>query len=151
VARGLAAARRLLVLGQAGDREDAALADLAHAAWAGGPFDRVLVKELDGMRRGRAPGEVPAALHRALRAAGAPAARLGDAPSERGAVAAALAWARTGDLLVLPLHEERTALVAFLRALDAAGWRAGDPVPADAVDAADAAATAQAADAAAPV
>jgi UDP-N-acetylmuramyl tripeptide synthase len=128
-ARGLPAARRLLVLGQAGDRDDDALDELARAAWAGGPFDRVIVKELDGMRRGRAPGEVPAALRRALRAAGAPAERVVDAPSERAAVDAALAWAGAHDLLVLPLHEEGGRLVAHLRALDAAGWRAGRPLP----------------------
>lgn len=140
-ARALPAARRLLVLGQAGDRDDAALGDLARTAWTHGKthgtgerapactLNRIVLKEVAAMRRGRAPGEVPAILRTALRATGAPNAALVDAPSEAAAVRAALAWARPGDLLVLPLHEARAALVAWLRALDAAGWRAGAPVP----------------------
>jgi UDP-N-acetylmuramyl tripeptide synthase len=131
-AGALPAARRLLVLGQAGDRDDEALADLARAAWAHGSVDRVLLKEVPAMQRGRAPGEVPGVLRRALTDAGAPPAAVEPAvaPDEGDAVRRALAWARPGDLLVLPLHVERAALVAWLRALGAAGWRAGAPVPA---------------------
>ena len=42
----------------------------------------------------------------------------------------ALAWARNGDLLVLPVHEPAAldAVVALLDALQASGWRAGDPL-----------------------
>ena len=130
-AGALPAARRLLVLGQAGDRDDEALADLARAAWAHGTVDRVLLKEVPAMQRGRAPGEVPGVLRRALTDAGAPSAAVEPAvaPDEGDAVRRALAWARAGDLLVLPLHVERAALVGWLRALGAAGWRAGAPVP----------------------
>jgi UDP-N-acetylmuramyl tripeptide synthase len=136
-ARALPAARRLLVLGQAGDRDDQALGDLARAAWshgagdgpAGRTIEHVVLKEVDAMRRGRAPGAIPAVLRAALREAGAPDAAVTGAPDESDAVRDALAWARAGDLLVLPLHEARAALVAWLRALDAAGWRAGSPPP----------------------
>jgi UDP-N-acetylmuramyl tripeptide synthase len=130
-ARSVAARRRLLVLGQAGDRDDGALADLARAAWAAGPLDRIVLKEVAAMQRGRAPGEVPRILGAALAGAGVPPdvvdARV--APTERDAVRTALAWARAGDQLVLPLHVERAELVDWLRALDAAGWAAGTPVP----------------------
>jgi UDP-N-acetylmuramate-alanine ligase len=71
-AAALPARRRLLVLGQAGDRDDDAIADLARAAWAHGSVDRVQLKEVESMLRGRAPGDVPARLRTALDAAGAP-------------------------------------------------------------------------------
>jgi UDP-N-acetylmuramyl tripeptide synthase len=129
-AAALPAARRLLLLGAAGDRDDGAIADLARAAWEHGSVDRVLLKDVEAMRRGRAPGEVPRLLRTAL-AAGAPEAAVAStvAATEGEAVRTALAWAQAGDLLVLPLHVDRAELVAGLRALDAAGWRAGQPLP----------------------
>ncbi|GJG87062.1 hypothetical protein tb265_22430 [Gemmatimonadetes bacterium T265] len=127
--RAWPAERRLLLLGQAGDRDDAALDALAAAAWGGGRVDRVVLKELPTMWRGRAPGEVPARLREALRRAGAPDDAVADAPSEVDGVRAALAWARAGDLLLLPLHESREAVVRWLEALARAGWRAGEPLP----------------------
>jgi hypothetical protein len=91
----------------------------------------VQLKEIPAMQRGRAPGEVPRLLRAGLRAAGAPAAAVSEdvAPSEAEATRRALAWAAPGDLLVVPLHVERIAVVAWLRAMNAAGWRAGAPVP----------------------
>jgi hypothetical protein len=46
---------------------------------------------------------------------------------EAQAVREALAWARPGDLLVLPVHEPaaRDAVVALLDRLRDAGWNAG--------------------------
>ncbi len=101
-------------------------------AWERAPVDRIVLKEVDAMRRGRRAGEVPGVLRAALRAAGAPDPAVADevAPTEAEAVRAALAWEAAGDLLVLPLHVERAALVAWLGALAASGWRAGGPVPA---------------------
>jgi len=127
--RALPAARRLLLLGQAGDRDDAALDALAAAAWDGGAVDRVVLKELPTMRRGRAAGEVSARLRDALRRGGAPDAVIADAGSEADGVRAALAWARPGDLLVLPLHESREAVIGWLDAVARSGWRAGEPLP----------------------
>jgi hypothetical protein len=47
------------------------------------------------------------------------------------AVREAMAWARAGDLLVLPVHEPaaRDAVVAMLDALRDAGWDAGQALP----------------------
>lgn len=130
-ARAIPAARRILVLGQAGDRDDGALADLARAAWTHGTVSRVQLKDIPAMHRGRAPGEVPAVLRRALAAVGAPddAVAAEVAATEGDAVRRALAWARPGDLLLLPLHVDRAELVTWLRSVDAAGWRAGAPLP----------------------
>ena len=55
----LPAERRLVLLGQAGDRSDEAIRDLARTALALRP-DRVVLKEMERYLRGRRPGEVPA-------------------------------------------------------------------------------------------
>jgi UDP-N-acetylmuramyl tripeptide synthase len=121
VARSLHPKRLLLLLGQAGNREDDALAALATAAWSGRP-DRIVLKELEGYRRGRERGEVPALLGEELRRLGAAPEQLVTVLDEVEAVEAALAWARPGDLLVLPVHglEARGEVLARLAARGAA-------------------------------
>ncbi|MFL5516840.1 MAG: Mur ligase family protein, partial [Gemmatimonadales bacterium] len=61
MAASFPARRRLLLLGQAGDRSDADLRGLARAAAAFRP-DRIVLKEMEHYRRGRQPGEVSAVL-----------------------------------------------------------------------------------------
>ncbi len=92
-----------LLLGQAGDRDDDAIGDLARTAWRATP-DRVVLKDLDGYLRGRARGDVPALLRAALIGAGARADQLELADDETDGVTRLLAWARPGDLLVMPVH-----------------------------------------------
>jgi UDP-N-acetylmuramyl tripeptide synthase len=120
-----------LLLGQAGNREDADIDRLAAVAAAARP-DLVVVKELASYLRGRGSGEVPALLRSALERAGLPAGRIADASDEDHAVRLALAWARAGDVLVLPLHsrEGRGHALALLERLRREGWQAGRPLPA---------------------
>ncbi|HEV7516146.1 MAG TPA: Mur ligase family protein, partial [Thermoanaerobaculia bacterium] len=113
LARDLPATRRLLLLGQAGDRDDEAIRELAKTAWSLRP-DRILLKELPAMLRGRAPGEVPALLEAELLRLGAPVESLERAGPEVEAVERALAWAQAGDLLVLLVHTDRDAVLARL-------------------------------------
>ncbi|HEY8020840.1 MAG TPA: Mur ligase family protein [Thermoanaerobaculia bacterium] len=113
VAAVLPATRRLLIVGQAGDRDDDAIRELAATAWRLRP-DHVVVKELPSMLRGRQEGEVPAILEDELRRQGAPAEALSRAADEPAAVERALAWARPGDLLVLLVHTDRDAVLARL-------------------------------------
>jgi UDP-N-acetylmuramyl tripeptide synthase len=122
--------RLAMLLGQAGNREDADVDRLAAGAARARP-DLVIVKELASYRRGREAGEIPALLRAALARAGVPPGAIADAPDEDGAVAAALAWARAGDVLVLPLHSRdgRAHALALLERLRRDGWRAGQPVP----------------------
>ncbi|MCO4098978.1 MAG: Mur ligase [Gemmatimonas sp.] len=127
-AMGMAASRRLLLLGQAGNRDDAQLVALAQAAWDGARYDRVLLKEMAEMLRGRQPGDVIRVLRDALVDAGAPAEVIEECPSELEAVQAALRWAQPGDLLVLPTHVQKDDVEALLDALVARGWRAGMPL-----------------------
>jgi cyanophycin synthetase len=104
-----------LLLGQAGNREDAEIRELAQVAATFAP-DRIVLKDLAAMLRGRAPGEVPALLHATLREAGVPPAALQLCLDEEAAARALLAWARPGDVVVLPLHgpAARDTIVALL-------------------------------------
>ncbi len=125
------AQRRLVLLGQAGDRDDTAIRELARGALALRP-DRVVLKEMDAYLRGRAPGEVSGLMTASLTEAGFPRDGITAAPSEVDAVRAALTWAEPGDLLVLGIHQDRRAVMTFLDSVRAAGWTAGRPLPAHA-------------------
>jgi UDP-N-acetylmuramyl tripeptide synthase len=123
------AKRRLVILGQAGNRGDEQLRALARAAWGVIPFDRVIIKEMSTMLRGRQPGEIPAILTDELSRLGVPSDRVEVAPSELEAVHRAFAWARAGDLLVCPVHIEKKGVLAWLKQLTDAGWVGGMPLP----------------------
>ncbi len=122
--------RLALLLGQAGNREDVDIDRLAAVAAAARP-DLVVVKELESYLRGRATGEVPAILRRALDRAGVADAAIAAAPDEDRAVRQVLAWARAGDVLVLPLHskEGRSSALGLIERLRRQGWTAGRPLP----------------------
>jgi len=122
--------RLALLLGQAGNRVDADIDRLAEVAACAKP-DLVVVKELTSYLRGRESGEVPALLKRALEQAGVADGRIAEAPDEDSAVQLALAWARAGDVLVLPLHSRdgRGHALALIERLRREGWRAGRPLP----------------------
>jgi cyanophycin synthetase len=122
------ARRRLLLLGQAGDRSDADLRGLARAAAAFRP-DRIVLKEMEYYWRGRPAGEISTILaEEFLRCGFAPEAVV-RAESEVGGVREALSWARAGDLLLLTVHENRAQVAALLDTLRASGWQAGGPLP----------------------
>ena len=118
-----------LLLGQAGNREDSAIRALAATAAGFGP-DLVVLKDLAGYLRGRASGEVPALLRDELRLRGLPEARLRTVLPEVEAALALFAWAKAGDVLVLPVHgvKARHELSARLDRLDSRGWTTGDSV-----------------------
>jgi len=103
VARALEPRRLALLLGQAGNRDDAAIADLVRTAASFAP-DRVVIKELALMLRGRQPGEVPARIMRELLAAGVGPERIAVEFDEDAAARLLLDDARPGDVIVLPIH-----------------------------------------------
>jgi cyanophycin synthetase len=127
MAARMGAKRRLVVLGQAGDRDDEAIDELVRVTLESAP-DHILIKEMERFLRGRAPGEVPARIEAALRAANFPPERFEHVASESAALERALAWARPGDLLLLFVHAEREQTLARLEQLSRAGWSPG-PVP----------------------
>jgi len=104
------------LLGHAGNRQDADIEALARAAAEFSPA-LIVVKENEAQLRGRAPGEIPRVIHAALRRAGLPEEALPVCMSEVEAVRRALAWARPGDVLALPVHSAaaRAAALAMLR------------------------------------
>ncbi len=116
--------RRLVMVGQAGDRDDAAIRELARAALLLRP-DRVIVKEMDAYLRGRARGEVPGLMADELRRAGLPAAAIASPGGELDSAREALEWAQPGDLLVLALHQDRAKVETLFEQLRQRGWRAG--------------------------
>ena len=128
MAGAIPARRRAIVIGQAGDRDDAAIRAFAAAAWAMKP-DRVFIKEMEGFRRGRAEGEVPALIAAGLMSAGASSAALEHSGTEIESVRAALAWAREGDVLLLTTHDSRDAVIGLMESITARGWSPGQPVP----------------------
>jgi cyanophycin synthetase len=114
LAESMPAKRRLLILGQAGDRSDEAIRELARTAWRWRP-DHVILKELPTMLRGRLPGQVPAVLEDELLRLGASREGLSRAATELDAVQHALGWARPGDLLLLLVHANRDEAMALLQ------------------------------------
>jgi cyanophycin synthetase len=130
MARAMSATRRLFLVGQAGDRDDDSILDLAHAVWSMEP-DCVVVKEMPKYLRGRELGVVPGMIERELVVAGAPPEAIIHAESELSGVRAALEWARPGDLILLTAHEHRTEMLALIARLETMGWRPGEALPED--------------------
>jgi UDP-N-acetylmuramyl tripeptide synthase len=128
LAQRLPRERLLVLLGQAGDRDDAAIVELARVTAAARP-DRVVVKRMNAHLRGRGEGEVAGLIDGALRAHGLAAAAIEHAPSELAGARRALEWARAGDLLLLLSHAEREAVLELLGALADSGWAPGRPLP----------------------
>lgn len=105
-----------MMLGHAGNRRDADIEALALVAAQFRP-ELVVIKENEAQLRGRPPGQIPRVLLNALQRAGLPRASLPLCDSELAAARHALAWARRGDVLALPVHSAaaRDALLALLQ------------------------------------
>jgi cyanophycin synthetase len=104
-----------LLLGHAGNRKDADIAELARVA-AGFKPELVVVKEDEAHLRGRAPGEIPRIIRDELLRLGLAESALPVRDTELEAARFALQWAQPGDVLALPLHSPsaRTAVVSML-------------------------------------
>ena len=113
MAAALPARRRLVTIGQAGDRDDDAIRELAAATWRARP-DRILIKSMSDYLRGREEGEVAAILEAELRRLGAGDEHLAHTGDELDTTRAALAWAEPGDLVLLIVHSHRDEVVALL-------------------------------------
>ncbi|MCZ6717261.1 MAG: Mur ligase family protein, partial [Gammaproteobacteria bacterium] len=113
LARARPAKRRLMLIGQAGDRSDDAIGELAASAWNIG-LDKVFIKEMPEYARGRPTGEVAGLIKNAMLACGADDDQLDYFATEPEAVSAALDWAQPGDLLILFIHEQIDDVLAML-------------------------------------
>jgi cyanophycin synthetase len=119
-----------LLLGQAGNRGDDAIKQLAKVA-ASYKLDLIILKELSSMLRGRVLGEVPALLRAALVAKEFPATNIIIEADEVDAARRLLEWAQPNDILIMPIHQQnsRAELVALLNQLQAMDWRAYTVLP----------------------
>jgi len=100
MARAIPAERRALCFGQAGDRTDELIRELARDAWEIG-LDRVLVSELAKYYRGREPGGVFAIISDELKKQGATDEQIGHNDEELDTLNEALSWAQPGDLVIM--------------------------------------------------
>jgi UDP-N-acetylmuramyl tripeptide synthase len=100
MARAIPAKRRSLCFGQAGDRTDGLIKELARDAWAIG-LDRVVVSELAAYHRGREHGDVFRLIRDELFAAGADETQIGHYETEMESFMSAIEWAEPGDLVIM--------------------------------------------------
>jgi UDP-N-acetylmuramyl tripeptide synthase len=100
MARAIPADRRSLCFGQAGDRTDELIRELARDAWAIG-LDRVVVSELAAYHRGRAHGEVYGIIEEELLRCGAKQSQIQHFETEMESFMDAIDWAEPGDLVIM--------------------------------------------------
>lgn len=114
MANRLEPARKALCFGQAGDRPDDLIRELARSAWESG-LDQVFVSELAKYHRGREEGEVYGVIRDELLECGARPEQVGHRMEEIESLEAAMEWAQPGDLIVMLALERSAALYELLR------------------------------------
>ncbi len=119
MASAVPAERRVLCFGQAGDRPDDLIRDLARDAWEIG-LDRVIVSELAAYHRGREHGDVFRLIRDELLKCGADERQIAHFETEMESFQSALEWAVPGDLVIMlalggaaPVHEHLRELGAL--------------------------------------
>jgi UDP-N-acetylmuramyl tripeptide synthase len=100
MARAIPATRRALCFGQAGDRPDDLIRELARDAWEIG-LDRVEVSELADYHRGREHGDVFGIIRDELLKQGADQAQIVHNELELESLQDAIDWAQPGDLVIM--------------------------------------------------
>ncbi len=100
------AQRRLVLIGQAGDRSDELIRGLVLAALEARP-DQLVVCQLPGYERGRQPQEVPELIASIALDAGMKASQIHQAESPVEGTRFALDWAKVGDLLLIMALTQR--------------------------------------------
>lgn len=110
IARHHPAKRRVLCFGQAGDRTDGLIKQLARGAWSIG-LDRIIISELGAYTRGRKTGEVYALLREELLRVGARDNQISYHQKESESLDEALTWAQPGDLVIMLALGESNELI----------------------------------------
>jgi cyanophycin synthetase len=95
--------RLAVISGHAGDRTEADIAGVADVITAAKP-ELVVLRDIDGYLRGRAPGEVPQRFREHFLTRGFSDEAVQIAPSEVDALRLALDWARPGDMVALLVY-----------------------------------------------
>jgi len=100
MASAIPATRRVLCFGQAGDRTDGLIRELARDAWAIG-LERIIVSELSKYHRGREHGDVFRIIRDELLERGATYEQIRHHEQEMESFEDALDWAQSGDLVIM--------------------------------------------------
>ena len=106
-------ARLCVSLGQAGDRLDSEILALGDTLSAMGT-DRVILREMAGYERGRAPTEVATMIRQRLIEQDYDSTNIHIVKGEINALDDALAWSKPGDLIMLLVHLEREAVSQWI-------------------------------------
>ena len=117
-----------MILGQAGDRDDHSIRELARLTAEAKP-DRIVIKEMPEHLRGRESGVVVRMIAEELGVRGYPEHDVEFAADESEAVRKALNWSRPGDILLLLLHAQRGAVLEWLERVRRANWVPGTTLP----------------------
>ena len=118
VTERLKANRRLLTIGNPGDRRIKELKGLARVAANAKP-DRILVTECVGYERDLGPGAVPRIIHQELLECGIHENKMQVFNNEMEGVKAAFEWAKPGDLLILLVLAQREKAIDYIMKLKA--------------------------------
>ena len=118
MARAIPANRRALCFGQAGDRPDDLIRELARDAWEIG-LDRVEVSELATYHRGRRHGDVFGLIRDELLKSGAKDSQISHHEEELESLQGAIDWAQPGDLVIMLALGGATPVHARLKELGA--------------------------------
>ena len=108
------ATRRLVLMGQAGDRADEEVVGLTKAA-ARLKADRYVLVDMPDYFRGKEPGVVPAFINQVLLAEGIPKSAIVFEEDPISGTRYALDWAQPGDFLLLLSLTQREACITLIR------------------------------------
>ena len=111
--KNMPATRRLILMGQAGDRSDELIHGLVESALEAEP-DQLIICELPTHLRGRELGETPALIHKYARQLGMKENQLSDAKDTIEGTQMALSWARPGDVLLILALTNRDEVIQLL-------------------------------------
>ncbi|MBT3264575.1 MAG: Mur ligase [Acidiferrobacteraceae bacterium] len=117
MAKAIPAKRRVLSFGQAGDRTDDLIRQLARNAWAIG-LDKIIVSELEVYWRGREYGDVFALIKDELLRCGATEDQILHFMTEDESLDAALEWAQEGDLVIMLALGGSTPIIEKLTGME---------------------------------
>ena len=105
--------RRLILMGQAGDRSDAAIVDLVNAAMKAAP-DQMVVSETPGYERGREINEISEVIVKAIKAFGFNEQNIMRTSNPVEGVKKALEWALPGDFLLFFILTNRKEAIEIV-------------------------------------
>lgn len=113
-ASNIPSTRRLILMGQAGDRSDEAIVDLVNAAMNSNP-DRMIISETPGYERGRKVNEISDIIIEAIKATGFSEHNIERASDPVEGVRMALDWARPGDFLLFFILTNRNEAIKIVK------------------------------------